>query len=258
MDISTRTCNQFCPTGWMKLPDEYVNSSSYCINQCDGNSQTCPDNNSSYTQINKFSCNAGFLNNYYRCVADSNIYAAGNLQVSSALKTQALEIDLVNTYTNYILDVWFLPDNRFQTDPLVGASSFLVTNNLNFQLVFAVGTNHYARFTCGATVITTIDYVNTLAWMHLVFHNYPVQNTNYFHVNHNMFSTAINPTTGVWTNSNPRGSGSCSLNKIYFCGNADTYFAACAGKNWIDAYYKNLRVWDGNYASFWSVIKQDQ
>lgn len=186
----------------------------------------------------------------------------GNLQVSAALKTQALEIDLqlASPYQNYLIDVWFHHDNRFMTFPLAASASFLVTNNINFELVFATApSNHYARFTCGATVITSLDFVNPLAWMHLVFHNYSVQNTFYFHVNHNLFATtplAVAPFTG--TSSNPRGSGSCTLSKLYFCGNPDGAVGQCGGKGWINAYYKNLRIWDGAYANVWAVMKQDQ
>ena len=167
--------------------------------------------------------------------------------------------------------MWFLMDNRFQTEPLTNNSSFLVTNAIDFDLSnLATTSNHYARFTtsaaptctAGPVTTSTINFVNTLAWMHLIFHNYDTtaSRTWFFNVNHNMFAftpLAVAPFTAN-TISNPRGAGSCPLTNLYLCGNPDATIPRCAGRYWVDAYYKNLRIWDGNFASVWSVIKQDQ
>ena len=74
LDINAYTCNQNCPNGYIRSPDEtsFVDL-DYCNLPCNSLSANCPNSSVTYKNIkDNFSCLNSFLTYYYQCMSTTN------------------------------------------------------------------------------------------------------------------------------------------------------------------------------------------
>ena len=94
------------------------------------------------------------------------------------------------------------------------------------------------------------DSFNRNSWNHLIFANDVIStNTNYYCTFRNLIYSNGSTNQPIDTKS-----VMTPLTNIYFCG-SDNSIPQCTGVSWIDAYYKNLRIWDGNWTNMWAVLQ---
>ena len=90
-------------------------------------------------------------------------------------------------------------------------------------------------------------------WMHIVLFNALRPTTNTTDL---FFSTQDRL---QWNNNDTQTNyaGSRTLTNIYFCIDGNE-IADCAGRQWANAYYKDLRVWNADYMTADSVLTSFQ
>lgn len=264
LDLINNLCQQQCNFNYMRMPvDNAYTTRAWCQLPCHANSFSCPYDNQNYMDITDFECQSGFITSYYSCIQENSQWADTALQVSSFFKTN--EINIAFTGPNaYIVEVWIYPDMRFYGDFIPnGINDFaadqvaFMTNN--FQATYnqagAGDTLHYNWNGAGfANAINTNDRLNNKAWNHMILY---VD----FDGGYNVYYSYINqhypddPAPLV----NGAGQAATSLSNIFFCsGETAGTIPQCQGVTWIDAYYKDLKVWDAQYANVWSVVNQKQ
>ena len=74
LDINSYTCNQYCPPGFIRPPDEIAfNDRDYCNVNCNSSSVNCPNTSITYKNIkDNFVCLNNFLTIYYNCVSSTD------------------------------------------------------------------------------------------------------------------------------------------------------------------------------------------
>jgi hypothetical protein len=253
LDPKTSTCNQSCPNGFMRYPgDNPNNNNDYCLFPCYNNSLVCPNSSINYKSISYFTCATGFINAYFRCYGDSSSYVDTALQFSKSLNTQPFEINLGTNYNSFVIDVWIYPDMKYN-NPSNGDYIFLTNNH---HVLYGDGSTSQSQFVAGSTSFDfqSGDTLNLSTWSHLVIFGDAITvggstNVYYFSFQQNVHR----PNAITVPNTLNSASGSYPLTKIYFCQNGDTSVSSKCNKDWINAYYKKLRIWDATYTNIRAV-----
>ena len=119
LDIFNLKCQQYCEAGYMHPPRySSKNRRLYCSHFCDTGNKQCPSDDYKYTDIySNFLCSYNFFNLYYKCFnKDESINNAdfSGLFFSKFLGTPTIFIDLEKEYTEFAIDFWYYPDDRFR------------------------------------------------------------------------------------------------------------------------------------------------
>ena len=119
LDIFELTCNKYCPIGYMHPPRYSTEKKRlYCSHLCDTGKKQCPSDDYKYTEIHtNFLCTNDFFNLYYKCFnKDESINNAdfSGIFFSSFLWTPTIYIPLGKDYTEFSIDFWYFPDDRFR------------------------------------------------------------------------------------------------------------------------------------------------
>ena len=245
---------------------------------------TCPSLGTDIRDIansfnNKCSCNntTTHFKFYYTCRAindGSNINVdpskKGGLYYNSMFNPGIIEISTANAlsgtaFESYILEIWYFPDNVFETTIIYNAPSPAPISRKNhvfytniFQ-IFADGNSsydYYSVFINNSVKKSIVDtplnkMISKLEWNRLLI------NVKY--------DPAITPnsyTADLYTKNKLQtaykfnlGSSSTSLqlSKVVFTHNDQT--GRYPNVFWGSGYYRNLRVWNGDQISVWGVIK---
>lgn len=162
------------------------------------------------------------------------------------MNTHTININLGTTYDGFVIDVWIYPDLRFAA-PAANDVIFLTNNHSIVYGVKATDMNIGWNGTKYTDIFTTDDNLNLTSWNHFVFFSDSIgANTNYY----GSFRHTVYPGMNAAANT---VNAQVPLSNIYFCNNDAATYNVCGG-NWINAYYKNLRVWDSKFTNMWAVI----
>lgn len=294
LDMQSNVCDNKCPDGYMRYPLDFTyNKKSWCLIKCHLNSQICPYDDTNYKQISDFQCQSGFISTYFTCNDSENKWNDTALQIGYMFKSHAIDIDLKTSYDHYVIDVWVYPDMRFMSnvevndylhkntidnipdkDTIYGppwtrpysdepyTPVMFLTNNHRVRYEDNVG-NHldfiYSGFNSPANQnyvrsIRTKDTMNLRSWNHFIlFNDRDVDTKVYFSTIRQHFPN--DPAPNEQTNS------IVPLTNIYFCSGEtedSTNIDPCKGTIWIDAFYKDLKVWNSKWANMWTVENHHQ
>ena len=253
LDISTLSCNQKCPNGFHHPPDDTdFKQSLYCSKKCDSGLQICPWANEYYTDITTFTCPNGFFDLYYKCYRNDELIIDRNaLFFSSAMNTHSIFIDLKHVYTSYLLEFWFFFDRRFNEDfdekKLLGRLIFMTNAFYVFKCEHTSWPHTCVRVTKGGSV-SSRDYPELLTWNHFVL-SVDINNLVLASFGHMEYYLDGNANANM------------ALNSITFC-NEDYYSPIlsnlCQQKKWVDAYYKNIKIWDISTTTRYALLASHQ
>jgi hypothetical protein len=255
LNIATFACATSCPAGFTRLPQlKNSLSSSYCNYSCPTGG-TCPSTNSQLISLNSnFSCTASYYRAFYQCFSTTTYSSNSAVQFSGTLKTRSILIDLLTTKTNFIIEMWIHPDLMYQNVPPITNSYVLLTEN--HQIYYDVNSKNYKLSVASSGSTKTYDISENLyyyGWNHVILSNVLVNSGAdtklQVSFNNNFFSSTANSIGYLAGTTIP-------TRYICFC-NIDTGVNCCGmttSITWMDIWIKDLRVWDGNYASVWTVL----
>lgn len=255
LNISTFACASSCPAGFTRLPQlKTTLSSSICNYPCPTGG-TCPSTNTQLTNLNvNFSCSASYFKAFYQCFSTASYSSNSAIQFSGTLNTRSIVIDLNTSRTNFIIEMWIHPDLLYQNIPPLVNSYLLLTNN--HQIFYDSISKKYKLSVKVGVTTKTYDISENLyyyGWNHIVLSNTLVNSATdtklQVSFKNNFFDSSGNsigylPGTTV------------EINKICFCNidTGDKYCGMTTPITWMDVWIKDLRVWDGNYATVWSAL----
>ena len=141
--------------------------------------------------------------------------------------------------------MWIYPETFF-LNSLTANSIIFLTNNHKIQYGSSqstVGVNWTGTVYTNTFNFNSGDNFSGSNWNHLILVNdLQVTTTNYYA----SFANNLYQSIGSQSSLTP-------LTNIYFC-NVDSSIPVCTG-NWINAYYKQLRIWDGNWTNMMAVLQ---
>lgn len=169
------------------------------------------------------------------------------------LNSQTIYIDLQNTYLGFVIDVWVYPDIRLSA--ITTNDVLFMTDNHRVQYTLpynSINVKYTGLTTTYATSINTNDNFKPTTWNHLMIYAdyYPGRTDFYVTFGNNVYPGPRNNAFKTYGSSAP-------LSKIYFCNRDMGYYAAC-DVDWADVYYKNLKVWDGQYTNYFAAMQYFQ
>lgn len=162
-------------------------------------------------------------------------------------------IDFGSTSNNFIIDFWFHPDLLYQKSPPTQTSYLFLTES--HQILYDASLGKYRLGVLSGGNFNYFDLNDSpymYGWNHLILHNQPTTsggNTNLLASLSNNFFKSNSLIATV--------AGSVSMRYICFC-NIDTGTNCCGlttSITWMDMWMTELRVWDGAFATVWSVIQ---
>ena len=260
LDVNNLKCNTECPKGFYHPPhDTTYQKRNYCSAECDESTQICPWSKEHYTNIQYFTCPSGFFDLYYKCYRNDELLVDSNaLFFSSTLNSHSIFIPLDHQYSSYVIEVWFYFDQRFpideKNDPILQNRVILMTNS--FKVIYGVQKTEppYNNVVTNAGIQTTSDFHNKYGWNHFI-----LSYDKHVGGNHEYWASFLNDLY-LWRmkelpcHINP---ADLTLKYIVFC-NDDYQISSvgdkCQNTFWVNAYYRNLRIWDLKYTTRYAVF----
>ena len=197
-----------------------------------------------------------YLNNYnlfYRCVEYSKNYT---MQFSGFYNSQMIKINLEKALQSYIIEFWFYPDFFLQANARKTQYTFpTYTKNFFFHSnvmdCYFVQTDRLVPYLYDSNSVIRVESIyNSNEWNKFVIHGKYLKDTDDYiktvYVNH-----AFNQPFAF---ASSKASAYTSLLNITFCENK------CQDINrenihWTTGYYRDLRIWDGDLASYSEVVQ---
>ncbi len=224
------SCKDKCPDNWSMVHGIH-NNKGICNYKCDSNLiSNCLDLQNELLSLKEnFNCKDDYYNLFYRCEKnDKDNYFYYNFYY----KPGNIILDLSSYNLNsYFVEFWIFLDNKY-TQPEGIEKHYLFF--LNSIQIYKKGAIYYFNNLEG------VDFEEQ--WNHVIIN--VIYDPNQSQLNKTQIYLILN--NEVLFNNN-YFENKIPLKKIYFC-----YHEAgtCDGNDvqWGSAYYKNLRVWDGNKA----------
>ena len=203
---------------------------------------------------NKFCSNYPLTYNlFFNCLDDTKNYY---MQYSGFYNSQTLKIDLAQSLSSYIIEFWFYPDFFLQakarqtqfTYPTYTKNYFFHSNVMDCYFVQTDRLIPYLYDSKTIKQVTTL--YNSNEWNKFVIHGKYLKDSDDYiktvYVNHAFdqpFAFAA-----------AKASTTTSLSSIIFCENK---CQDIDGQNihWTTGYYKDLRIWNGDLASYSEVVQ---
>ena len=285
LDISNLKCQQFCEIGYMHPPRYSSNNQRlYCSHFCDTGNKQCPSDDYKYTDIHtNFLCSNNFFNLYYKCFnKDESINNPdfGGIFFSSFLWTPSIFIDLGKSYTEFAIDFWYYPDDRFRNirypDPddkeylpkshekpesekqriiflsdcckvVYGETGQYTNSMIKF---YDANNNIYSR--------SAENNIDTYNWNHFVLTYFYALNykgyTYYLTLRNAQFfnyGSSIKISYGSWG-----APANVKLSQIIFCNYDENLQVGktilrneCKKAKWLDGFYRKLQIFDITYSA---------
>ena len=255
---SSVTCNSAkCASGSMTYPG-VSQQTGYCDRPCLP-SETCDQtkltNRNSYDYNNNNFCKdyTTSYNLFFNC---TEIFEKFYLQYSGFYNSQLLQINLDQPLRSYIIEFWFYPDFFLQakarqtqfTFPTYTKNYFFHSNVMD---CYFVQTDRLVPYLYDSKTIIKVETLyNSNEWNKFVIHGkYLKESDDYIktvYVNH-----AFNQPFAFAAS---KASSATNLSSITFCENK------CQDINrenihWTTGYYRDLRIWDGDLASYSEVVQ---
>lgn len=255
-------CNKTCNTGYTRLPlPNGIYDNGICNYPCPNGVNNCPQSNLELLDINNsFTCDAGFLVNYYKCESDSNANINDNsLHFSGTLNNHSIQITLPSPLSSIILSIWMHPDLTRQTVPPDKESYLFLTdrhqvyyNKLELKYKLKILNNASALSSSTYTDHNLNTSIYYYGWNHIILYHYPSTSDSskssiYFGFDNNFFRKESY--IGDYDKSN--------VSQICFC-NIETAANCCGISSpitWMEMFYKKLRIFDGTKINVWSVMQ---
>ena len=258
---TTNKCDSQCDTHYMIYPG-VAEDTGICQFYCEG-SLKCEnvkfidsDTDRDELDFDKTTiCNniVDYYNLFYKCVPYSDKYY---LQYSGFYNSQTIKIDLNTPLQSYIIEFWFYPDFFLQakarqtqfTFPTYSKNFFFHSNVMD---CYFVSTDRLIPYLYDSKVVKQVTSLyNSNEWNKFVIHGKYLKDTDDYiktvYINH-AFNQPI-------TFDASKSSFSTNLTTIIFCENK------CQDINnqnihWTTGYYKDLRIWNGDLASYSEVVQ---
>ena len=235
-------------------------TTGYCSYKC-LDTQTCVNNyqhteDLNYNSDNNFCINpSSAYNLFFECVDPAKNYY---IQYSGFYNSQTIKIDLKQSLHSYIIEFWFYPDFFLQakaretqfTFPTYSKNFFFHSNVMD---CYFVQTDRLVPYLYDSASVKRVESLyNSNEWNKFVIHGkYLKDKDDYIktvYINH-AFDQPI-------TFDSAKYSPSTILSQIIFCENK------CQDINnenihWTTGYYRGLRIWDGDLASYSEVVQYD-
>ena len=253
-------CGTSCGSGYITYPGVDKNK-GYCSFECTRtqkcendyqkedvylnyeNDKFCKDPSTSYNLF--FECVDPSINKYY-------------IQYSGFYNSQTIKIDLKHSLESYIIEFWFYPDFFLQakarqtqfTFPTYNKNYFFHSNVMD---CYFVQTDRLVPYLYDSVSVKRVEKLyNSNEWNKFVIHGkYLKDKDDYIktvYINHAFDQP--------FTFDAAKKSPSTILSQIIFCENK------CQDINrenihWTTGYYRGLRIWDGDLASYSEVVQYD-
>ena len=235
-------------------------TTGYCDKSCSG-SQTCnqnlnsredydPESNPGYCKPNSVTYNL-----FFNCVPyTSNYY----MQFSGFYNSQTIKINLANSLQSYIIEFWFYPDFFLQANARKTQFTYPDPSNTkyfffhsNVMDCYFVQTDRLVPYFYDSKSVKKVESIyNSNEWNKFVIYGKHLKETDDYiktvYVNH-AFDQPI-------TFSVSKASPSTSLLNITFC-EVKCQDINSENIHWTTGYYRDLRIWDGNLASYSEVVQ---
>ena len=241
---SNVNCNSNCPNTFSMVFGLETNK-GFCNFDCTENSKAkCLDNNDELQNMkSQFECiNSDYFDMFYTCEkkSDEKVF-----YYNTYFNPANIKLDFSNYKLNsYIIEFWmyidtteFKPKNELDYNYLFYTNHIMLTYS-NYDL-----NQFQLKIITSSTVNqpTINDIVNIFEWNHLIL-NVIYDPKEDYNKKTNVYISANNKFNDILISSTEN---KMTLEKIYFC-NGDP--SNCDGNNiyWSSAFYKNLRVYNGN------------
>ena len=253
-------CGTTCESGFITYPG-VDKKKGYCSYECE-NTQTClndyQEKDLSYNadNINNFCVNPTTAYNlFFECVQPSKNYY---IQYSGFYNSQTITIDLKNPLQSYIIEFWFYPDFFLQAKARQTQFTFPTQNknyffHSNVMDCYFVQTNRLVPYLYDSVSEKQVEKLyNSNEWNKFVIHGKYIKDKDdcikTVYINHAFDQP--------FTFDAAKQSPSTNLSQIVFCENK------CQDINrknihWTTGYYRGLRIWDGDLASYSEVVQYD-
>ena len=263
LDITNIKCQDYCENGYM-IPPRYniYDKRQYCSSKCpEGNN--CPSQTLFYTSPSiYFKCNNGFFNMYYKCYSENEVInerGKSGLHFGTKTNSHNIYIPLKNddeeAYDSYVIDTWIYPDIKnidFEKEEYV----IFLTENIKIRIKdkkkYGDYENVIYKTDNDVKKMSSTDAFNLVNWNHLFisFDNRDGKSYEFFvSFNHKQYTE--DTYKKEITDKIP-------LKSIIFCNSRqymnDKIKDLCSDVNWLDGYYKNLRVTDITSSSRYAVF----
>ena len=239
-------------------------TTGYCDNPCTG-SLTCDltlNAESDFDYNGKFCDNTNAYNLFYKCIEyidNKNYY----LQFSGFYNTQTIELKNLkksdgNPLNSYIIEFWFYPDYFLRANARVTQFTYpTYTKNFFFHSnvidMYFSQTDRLVPYVYDSyKVIKITSIYNSNEWNNFIIYGKYYEDTQDFlktvFVNHAFnypFSFDL-----------AKSSGTTSLQSITFCENKCQDLQN-ENIHWTTGYYRDIRIWDGDMASYSQIIQYD-
>ena len=255
---SNGVCGNRCENGYITYPG-VSKTNGYCSFKC-LDTQTCDNDYQNTEDLNydktKFCKNPSTAYNlFFECVPPSNNYF---IQYSGFYNSQLIKIDLNKLLKSYIIEFWFYPDFFLQAKARQSQFTFPTYNknyffHSNVMDCYFVQTDRLVPYLYDSVSVKRVESLyNSNEWNKFVIHGkYLKDKDDYIktvYVNHAF--------DRPFAFASSKASASTSLSQIIFCENK------CQDINrenihWTTGYYRGLRIWDGDLASYSEVVQYD-
>ena len=246
-----------CNSGFITFPG-VSKDTGYCDYECPSSftcDQTLLNNEDDYDYDNSNFCqnNPSLYNLFFKCVSPSDNYY---LQFSGFYNSQTIQFDLPKSLSSYIIEFWFYPDfflranaRKSQYDYPTYTKNFFFHSNV-IDCYFSQTDRLVPYIYDSYKTIKINKLFNSNEWNKFVIYGkYYAETQDYIKtvfVNHAFDQPfSFDPS---------KKSKATDLETIIFCENK------CQDINtenihWTTGYYKDLRIWDGDMASYSQVVQ---
>jgi hypothetical protein len=248
-DMNTKTCNVNCPANTLPSFGTFYSTGNVTTGFCTKPCGTTADIGSSCmitlsNYLTSFKCNNSFTKSDMKCI-DNSLLQSGALHYSGFFGTPAKINIPVSSTTNYFVDFWFYTDIVFNPQAVNYSTNYYIwytdaigiirknNDKSTYQIIGPNGTLYSTTF--------TLEYGQ---WYKIAYH-----------VKNNDVTLIYNRKTP--SNKTFTYASNLTLTNIYFCHNT-TCGPVSGTIRWASGYYRNLRVWSGDYMNLALFKSLDQ
>ena len=226
-----------------------------CAFECNSsNVETCPI--SQTMDIRNFKCreNESLYTYFYDCLDNQEFPSKDSaLQFSGTMNTKSIYFPLNKDLYNFYIEIWFHPDLLTQEDKLLYTKYFFTTNN--HHMYYDVNEQKFLLKVYNENGAPSTFNLNQkiyyYGWSHLIFYSHEYVNKDIIYTT---FTVALaNILIDVGTIE-----GRSTANKICFCNKDLNCCDRLSGVTWMDMFVKEIKVWDSNFAQYYTINDYDK
>ena len=175
------------------------------------------------------------------------------MQFSGTMNTKSIYFPLNKDLYNFYIEIWFHPDLLTQEDKLLYTKYFFTTNN--HHMYYDVNEQKFLLKVYNENGAPSTFNLNQkiyyYGWNHLIFYSHEYVNKDIIYTT---FTVALaNILIDVGTIE-----GRSTANKICFCNKDLNCCDRLSGVTWMDMFVKEIKVWDSNFAQYYTINDYDK